>query len=86
MQSALVVGHGTSTVKHPTLDNLKLLIVQPLMADGIRPDGPPLVAVDRMGAGVGESVMLTSDGSAIRDMFDVENAPIRWAVLGVIDS
>ena len=86
MQSALVVGHGTSTVKHPTLDNLKLLIVQPLMADGIRPDGPPLVAVDRMGAGVGESVMLTSDGSAIRDMFGVENAPIRWAVLGVIDS
>ena len=86
MQAALVVGHGTSTVKHPTLDNLKLLIVQPLMADGVRPDGPPLVAVDRLGAGIGESVMLTSDGSAIQDMFGVENSPIRWAVLGVIDS
>ena len=86
MQAALVVGHGTSTVKHPTLDNLKLLIVQPLMADGVRPDGPPLVAVDRLGAGIGESVMLTSDGSAIQDMFRVENSPIRWAVLGVIDS
>lgn len=86
MQAALVVGHGTSTVKHPTLDNLKLMLVQPLMADGERPDGPLLVAVDRMGAGVGETVMLTSDGSAVRDMFNVENSPIRWAVLGIIDS
>ncbi len=86
MQSAIVVGHGTSTVKHPTLDNLKLLIVQPMMADGKRPDGPPLVAVDCMGAGAGETVMLTSDGSAVRDMFGVENSPIRWAVLGIVDS
>ncbi len=85
MQAALVIGHGTSTVKHSTLDNLKLLVVQPLMADGRAPDGPPLLAVDRMGAGLHETVMLTSDGSAIRDMFQVENAPIRWAVLGVID-
>ncbi|MDZ4848418.1 MAG: EutN/CcmL family microcompartment protein [Pirellulaceae bacterium] len=86
MQAALVVGHGTSTVKHPTLENLKLLIVQPMMADGERPDGPPLIAVDRMGAGVGENVMLSSDGAAIKDMFGIENSPIRWAVIGVIDS
>lgn len=86
MLAALVVGHGTSTVKHPTLDNLKLLIVQPLMADGQRPDGAPLVAVDSMGAGLGETVMLTSDGSAVRDLFGVDNSPIRWAVLGIVDS
>ncbi len=86
MQAALVIGHGTSTVKHPTLDNIKLLIVQPMMADGRSPDGSPLLVVDRMGAGVGETVMLSSDGSAIREMFNVENAPIRWAVLGIIDS
>lgn len=85
MQAAKVVGNATSTVKHKTLDGLTLLLCQPLSADGVKPDGPPLLAVDRFGAGAGETVMLTSDGSAVRDMFGVENSPIRWAVLGLID-
>lgn len=85
MQSALVLGHATSTVKHPTLDNKKLLIVQPLMADGLRADGVPLIAVDLFGAGPGEQVLITSDGAAVREMFHVENSPIRYATLGIVD-
>ena len=85
MQSARVLGNATSTAKHKTLENLKLLICQPIMADGETPDGVPLVAVDRFGAGAGELVMLTSDGSVIREMFGVQNSPIRWAVLGLLD-
>jgi ethanolamine utilization protein EutN len=86
MQSALVLGNATSTVKHPSLDNLKLLVCQPMQADGKSPDGPPLIAVDHLGAGQGEMVMLTSDGGAVREIFGVENSPIRWSVLGLIDS
>ncbi len=85
MQVALVVGHTHSTIKHKTLASHKLLITQPLLADGHTADGPPTLAVDRMGAGAGDRVMLTSDGSAIRDMFGVQNSPIRWAVLGIVD-
>jgi ethanolamine utilization protein EutN len=85
MQAARVLGNATSTVKHKTLEGLKLLVCQPYAADGIKPDGPPLLAVDRFGAGPGENVMLTSDGSAVKEMFGVENSPIRWAVLGLID-
>jgi ethanolamine utilization protein EutN len=85
MQAARVLGNATSTVKHRTLENLKLLICQPLTSDGKSPDGSPLVAVDRFGAGAGELVMLTSDGSAVKEMFSVENSPIRWAVLGILD-
>jgi len=85
MQSALVVGNATSTVKHPSLENLKLLVCQPLQADGKSADGPPLIAVDQLDAGRGETVMLTSDGSTIRDTFGVENSPIRWSVLGLVD-
>ncbi|HBE70178.1 MAG TPA: ethanolamine utilization protein EutN [Planctomycetaceae bacterium] len=85
MQVALVVGHAQSTVKHPTLEGHKLLVTQPLMADGERADGPPLIAVDRMTAGVGDRVIITSDGKAIRELFGVENSPIRWAVLGIVD-
>ena len=55
------------------------------MADGEQPDGPPLVAVDRMSAGTGDRVIITSDGKAIRELFGVENSPIRWAVLGIVD-
>lgn len=85
MQIALVVGHSHSTVKHRSLDSLKLLIAQPLMADGCTPDGGPVLAVDRSGAGPRDRVILTTDGAAIRDMFGVENSPIRWAVLGIVD-
>jgi ethanolamine utilization protein EutN len=85
MQVALVVGHTHSTVKHPTLNGLKLLVTQPLKADGVSPDGPPLLAVDRLGAGACQRVMLTSDGGAIRELFDVQNSPIRWAVIGIVD-
>ena len=86
MQVALVVGHTHSTVKHRTLAGHKLLVTQPLMADGRSADGPPLLAVDRLGAGPGDRVMLTSDGGAIREMFGVEHSPIRWAVLGIVDN
>jgi ethanolamine utilization protein EutN len=85
MQVALVVGHTHATVKHPTLTSHKLLVTQPLLADGVTVDGPPMLAVDRMGAGPGDRVMLTSDGAAIREMFGVENSPIRWAVMGIVD-
>jgi ethanolamine utilization protein EutN len=85
MQAAQVLGNATSTIKHPSLAGLKLLVCQPLMADQQRPDGPPLIAVDRHGAGMGETVILTSDGSAIREMFGLENSPIRWAVMGIVD-
>ena len=49
-------------------------------------DGPPLLAVDNLGAGVGQTVILTSDGRAVREIFGVENSPIRWAVLGIADT
>jgi ethanolamine utilization protein EutN len=85
MITAKVIGHATSTVKHPTLEQKKLLVVWPLMADGVNPDGPPMLAVDVLGAGIGDLVLLTSDGAAVRDLFGVENSPIRWATLGLID-
>lgn len=85
MQIALVIGHAQATVKHPTLTGHKLLVTQPLMADGVSADGAPMLAVDRGSAGVGERVMLTSDGAAIREIFGVQNSPIRWAVLGIVN-
>ena len=85
MQSALVIGRITSTVRHPSLDRQRLLVVLPLMADGVTGDGDPLIAVDAVGAGAGDTVLITSDGASARTLLDVEATPVRWTILGVAD-
>ena len=85
MQLATVIGTATATVKHESLEGAKLLIVQPQMADGQTPDGYPLLAVDTLGAGRGDTVMLTSDGAGARQMLQAERTPVRWTVIGLRD-
>jgi ethanolamine utilization protein EutN len=85
MQVGLVVGTANSTIKHSTLRGQKMLIVQPLMADGKAADGDPQIAVDAVGAGKGEMVMITSDGKFVREIVKQESTPIRWSVVGIVD-
>ena len=85
MLIAEVVGVGTATIKHPSIVGHKLLLVQPRMTDGLTPDGYPLLAVDGIGAGKGDMVMITSDGSNARQLLQAEVTPVRWTVLGIKD-
>ena len=85
MQIGSVVGIATSTVKHPSLEGWKLLVVQLLAADAKSPDGEPVLAVDRLGAGRGEKVILTSDGRGTRELLKSETTPVRWSVMGIPD-
>jgi ethanolamine utilization protein EutN len=85
MQLARVIGNATSTVKHPTLKGCKLLVVQPRLVDGQTPDGDPLLVVDGVGAGVGETVLITSDGRHARQLLDAEATPVRWTAIGIED-
>ncbi len=85
MQAALVVGNATATVKHPSMEGWKLLVVQPLLADGRTPDGDPCLAVDALGAGLGATVMITSDGRGTRELLKSDNTPVRWSVIGIAD-
>jgi ethanolamine utilization protein EutN len=85
MQVALVIASTTATNKHASLRGQKLLVVQPQMADGQSPDGDPLVAVDCVGAGAGERVMITSDGRSAREFLGVDNTPVRWTIIGICD-
>lgn len=86
MLKAIVVGTAVSTVKHASMEGAKLLVVQPTMADGNSPDGYPLVAIDCLGAGAGERVMLTSDGVGTRQMLNADATPVRWSVVGIEDT
>jgi len=85
MQIARVIGHATATVKHPSMQGWKLLLVQPFLIDEITPDGDVLVAIDRMGAGLGEHVIITSDGAGTRAMMQSDTTPVRWSVTGIVD-
>ncbi len=85
MQTALVIGRTTATLKHESLRGCKLLIVQPLMADGRTGDGHPLIVIDVLGAGVGETVMITSDGRGARELLKNDFTPVRWTTLGIKD-
>jgi ethanolamine utilization protein EutN len=83
VQLALVIGCATATVRHPSMAGSKLLVVQPLAADERSADGEPVLAVDRLGAGRGETVLITSDGRAVREMLDSPATPVRWSVMGI---
>ncbi|MEO2022145.1 MAG: EutN/CcmL family microcompartment protein [Pirellulaceae bacterium] len=85
MQLAQVIGTATSTVKHESLTGSKLLVVQPYGVDGKTPDGPPLLAVDVVGSGRGECVMITSDGRLAREVLNTDATPVRWTVIGIKD-
>lgn len=84
MQLGRVLGQAVSTVKHPSLRGWRLLLVQILTTDG-RPDGEPLLVIDRLGAGKGNLVILSNDGAGAREMVGVRNTPARWMVLGMCD-
>jgi len=84
MQIGRVVGHAVSTVKHPTLNGWRLLIVQLLTADD-KPDGEPILAIDHLGAAQGARVIATTDAALVRELTGVKNSPIRWSVMGLED-
>jgi len=84
MQLAKVQGRATSTVKHRSLQGQKLLICQLLSSENT-PAGDPVLAVDSLGAGAGDTVILTSDGLGLRNLLNDNNSPVRWWTLGIAD-
>jgi len=84
MQLAMVIGTVTATIKHDSMRGCKLLAVQRQLTDG-RPDGDPVLAVDGVGAGVGETVMITGDGRGARELLDTNVTPVRWTIIGIRD-
>ena len=84
MLLAIVEGNVVTTIKHPTMQGWKVLIVQPLTPDG-NADGDPLLAIDSLGAGHGTKVLISNDGKGTREMVGSENSPIRWSVIGIVD-
>jgi ethanolamine utilization protein EutN len=85
MYLARVMGRATATVKHPSMEGAKLLLVMALQADGRSIEGDPILVIDNLGAGLGEMVVITSDGIGTREILHSKTSPVRWSVLGIPD-
>jgi ethanolamine utilization protein EutN len=85
VQIARVVGTVVATQKHKKFEGAKLLLVQPLNIDDT-PRGAALLAVDGVGAGVHEKVLVVLEGRAAGEALGKKAAPVDAAVIGIIDA
>jgi ethanolamine utilization protein EutN len=81
---ALVVGTVVSTINVPVYDDRTLLLCDLVSADGSVAGGY-LIAVDTVGAGVGETVLLMDEGNSARQILAARDAPVRALVVGIVD-
>ncbi len=83
MQVARVIGDVVATIKDPNFHSIKLLLVQPINAEG-SDVGRPLVAVDSVGAGVGETVFFVR-GKEASFPFHPVDVPADAGIVGIVD-
>jgi microcompartment protein CcmK/EutM len=84
MQICRVVGTVVSTQKNKKLEGAKLMLVQPLTLDDA-PRGTTLLAIDSVGAGVGERVIVVLEGRAAGEALGKKLAPVDAAIVGIVD-
>jgi microcompartment protein CcmK/EutM len=83
MQLAQVLGEVVATIKDPNLTGTKMLVLQPIAASG-EPAGRTLVALDSVGAGVGEHVFFVRGREAAYPFYPAE-PPADAAIIGIVD-
>lgn len=80
-----VCGTVVSTIQHPFYQGRKQLIVRACSPDGAFDGDRYVIAVDLVGAGVGETVLVEDEGTSARQLLDVKDAPVRSVVVGIVD-
>jgi len=79
-----VLGNVTSPVQLEFLDGRTLLFVQPVTPTGA-PNGNARIAIDTVGAGEGDRVLVIDEGNSGRQILGTPDAPVKTLVVGVID-
>ena len=80
-----VTGSIVSTIHHPIVEGRTLLVAERLDQNG-RPTGGYIIAVDAIGAGQGETVLILDEGSGARQILANDAAPVRSIVVGIVDA
>lgn len=81
---ARVTGRITSTIHHPDMEGRTLLVLDKLDPAG-DPTGGYLIAVDSVGAGAGETVLVLDEGNGARQILGGSELPVRSVVVGIVD-
>lgn len=84
MKIARVAQTVVSTIHSPVFDGRRLLLCDLLEPAG-EPAGGYLIAVDTVGAGAGETVLLLDEGNSARQVIGVPGAPVRTLIVGIVD-
>lgn len=84
MKLARVVGNVVSTINTSDFEDRTLLLCDLLDPDGT-PSGGYQIAVDTVGAGAGERVLLLDEGNSARQVLAAPGAPIRTVIVGIVD-
>ncbi len=86
MKACRVVGPMWATVKHPAFAGHPLFVVQPLDERGADA-GPSFVAIDHVQAGVGDKVLVLTEGNGVRQILQQgDQTPIRSIIVGIVDT
>jgi ethanolamine utilization protein EutN len=85
MKLGRVVGTVVSTIDAPDLEARTLLVCD-LLGPDLQPAGGYLIAIDTVGAGAGEVVLLLDEGNSARQVLRAPGAPIRTVVVGIVDA
>ena len=81
---ARVAGRMVSTIHHESMNGRKLLVLDKLDHTG-EPTGAYVIAVDAVGAGAGETVLMLDEGNGARQILGVPGMPVRSVVVGIVD-
>ena len=85
MRHCRVVGPMWAAVKHPAFAGRPLFIVQPLDEKG-KDTGASFVAIDTVQAGVGDNVIVLTEGNGVRQILKMgDQVPIRSMIVGIVD-
>ena len=80
-----VIGNIVSTIKLKDYQGFKLLLVQPIYPEGT-PWKEPLICIDIVGAGVGETVLYLDEGNSARQLLNLEpSGAVRPVIVGIVD-
>lgn len=83
---AKVTGITWATQKVSTLNSFKLLLIRQINPTNNEYSGKTQLAVDlKMGAGIGDTVLVIDEGGSARQSLGIGNAPIRTAIVGIVD-
>jgi microcompartment protein CcmK/EutM len=82
---ARVIGTAVASVKHPSYNGRKVMIVQPLTPEG-EEQGQSFLAVDSVQAGPGDRVLVAREGNTARQILAAGDAPIHAVIVGIVDA